>query len=58
MTPATTSSAEARSYQWYADGQWRDAPSSFDDACACVRSGDRHRSPPSRAGNGMSAARA
>jgi acyl-CoA reductase-like NAD-dependent aldehyde dehydrogenase len=31
MTPTTTSSAEARSYQWYADGQWRDTPSSFDD---------------------------
>jgi delta 1-pyrroline-5-carboxylate dehydrogenase len=31
VTPTTTSSAEARSYQWYADGQWRDAPSSFDD---------------------------
>src|ERR1700722_2109201 len=28
---ASTSSSTARSYQWYAAGQWRDAPAFFDD---------------------------
>jgi acyl-CoA reductase-like NAD-dependent aldehyde dehydrogenase len=31
MTDTKTSSPGARTYQWYANGKWRDAPSLFDD---------------------------
>ena len=31
MTDTKASSPDARTYQWYADGKWRDAPSLFDD---------------------------
>ena len=31
ITPSTAASLSARSYQWYANGQWRDAPGFFDD---------------------------
>jgi acyl-CoA reductase-like NAD-dependent aldehyde dehydrogenase len=31
MTETITPSTDVRSYQWYANGQWRDAPGFFDD---------------------------
>jgi len=32
ISPSTTASrSDVRSYQWFADGKWHDAPSLFDD---------------------------
>jgi acyl-CoA reductase-like NAD-dependent aldehyde dehydrogenase len=31
ITPSTDAVPDARTYQWYADGQWRDASGVFDD---------------------------
>ena len=31
MTDTKASSPDAQTYQWYADGKWRDAPGLFDD---------------------------